>query len=340
MEKQKIEISTLTILKILGILIGLWLAWKLFDIILMLFVALIITATLNPTVDWLQNKKVPRILAVILIYFLALVIIGGAAYLLVPLLAIQLKELALSLPEILTKTAPSLSLIKEFYLEQQVFLETLQKPLEYFSGQITQFSLNIFSTAQGFFQGLFLTLAVFVLIFYLLLEKDSLKSLLESILPKHKKDNIADIVRQVRVKWGAWLRGRILLSIIVGIIIYIGLAILQMPFALALAILAGLLDVIPYIGPVIAAVPAVIIAFFISPWLGLTVLILYIIVAQLEGFILVPKIMQKAVGLSPVAIIIALLVGVKLAGVLGALLAIPAAAGIVVVFYEWKKIAK
>lgn len=340
MEKRKIEISTLTILKIIAILIGLWLLWKIFDVILILFVVIIITATLSPTVDWLSEKKVPRILAVILIYILALATLGGVAYLIIPPFIEQIKELALNLPQILAKISPSLSLIKEQYIEQPSFVAILQKTLEALSDQLTQFSINIFSTAQGFFSGLIVTLAIFVLTFYLLLEKDSLKNLLESILPKEKKENTFAVLRQVRVKWGAWVRGRLLLSVIVGFIVYVGLAILQIPFALTLAILTGLLDFIPYIGPIIAGVLAVIIAFFISPWLGLAVLILYIVVQLFEFIVLVPKIMQKVVGLSPVTIIIALLIGAKLAGILGIILAIPAAAGIAVLFSEWKKIAR
>ena len=340
MEKTKIEISSLTILKIVAILIGLWLLWKIFDIILILFVVVIITATLSPTVDWLSKKKVPRILAVTLIYILALAILGGTAYLVIPPFIEQIKELTIDLPQILAKISPSLSSIREQYLEQPSFVAILHRSLEALSGQLTQIPINIFSTAQGFFSGLIITLAVFVLTFYLLLEKNSLKNLLESILPKEKKENAFAVLHQVRVKWGAWVRGRLLLSVIVGLITYIGLAIFGVPFALALAILAGLLDIIPYMGPIIAAAPAIIIAFFISPWLGLMVLILYVVVQLFEFIVLVPKIMQKAVGLSPVTIIIALLIGAKLAGILGVILAIPAAAGIVVLFTEWKRIIR
>ena len=117
---------------------------------------------------------------------------------------------------------------------------------------------------------------------------------------------------------------------------YLGLLALGVPFALALAVLAGILEIIPYVGPIVAAIPTIIIAFFVSPWLALAVAIFYIIVQQLEGHILVPKIMQKAVGISPVTIIIALLIGAKLAGVLGLLLAVPICAGIIVLTSEWK----
>ena len=207
MEKTKIEISSLTILKIVAILIGLWLLWKIFDIILILFVVVIITATLSPTVDWLSKKKVPRILAVTLIYILALAILGGTAYLVIPPFIEQIKELTIDLPQILAKISPSLSSIREQYLEQPSFVAILHRSLEALSGQLTQIPINIFSTAQGFFSGLIITLAVFVLTFYLLLEKNSLKNLLESILPKEKKEHAFVILRQVRVKWGAWGRG-------------------------------------------------------------------------------------------------------------------------------------
>jgi len=339
METRKIEISTATILKIIAVLIGLWLVWKILDIILILFVVLIITATLSPTIDWLSAKKVPRILSVILIYFLALAILGGAGYLILPPLIEQIKELAQDLPQILARITPSFSAVKEFYYQQSSYINLMQKPLETLSSQLATFSVNVFSTARGFFAGLGLAVMILVLTFYLLLDKNFLRNFLTSIIPEAQKDGVFSILHQMKIKWGAWMRGQLLLCLITGVIYYIALLILGIPFALSLAVWGGLLEVIPYVGPILAAIPAIIIAFFISPWLALAVLIFFILYQQLEGHILVPKIMQRAVGLSPVIVIVALLIGFKLAGILGAILAVPTAAAGIVLLSEWKNLS-
>ncbi len=336
MEKVKVDISTSTILKIIGIILVIWLIWKIQDIILILFIVFIITAALSPTVDWLSTKKVPRILAVISIYLLALLVLGGAGYLIIPPFVVQIKELIQNMPEIIAKIAPSISLVQHYYQEQQSLISLFQKPLEALSGQVTQLSIGIFSTAQGFFIGLGIALSIFVMTFYLLLEEEGLKHLIKSFSPEQYREQIVDVLQKVRIKWGSWVRGQLILCAIIGVVYYLGLLALGVPFALALAVLAGILEIIPYVGPIVAAIPTIIIAFFVSPWLALAVAIFYIIVQQLEGHILVPKIMQKAVGISPVTIIIALLIGAKLAGVLGLLLAVPICAGIIVLTSEWK----
>jgi len=166
---------------------------------------------------------------------------------------------------------------------------------------------------------------IFVLSFYFIVEEGSFKKFIRSIVPFRHRPYVEDLVGRMQLQVGKWLRGQLLLGLIVGVVIYVGLSLMGVKYALVLALVAGILEVVPYIGPVISAIPAVLIASAQSPLLALLVVILYFLVQQLENHLLVPKIMQKVVGLNPLVIILVILVAVKLAGVLGAIVAVPAA---------------
>ena len=155
-----------------------------------------------------------------------------------------------------------------------------------------------------------------------------------------QQDKIFEVMNKIGFKMGGWLRSQFILMIIVGVADGIILMILGVPYALTLAVWGGLTEVIPYIGPWLGLIPAFIVAFTISPLKGLLIFIAYIIIQQLESQFLVPKIMGKAVGLSPVIIILAILIGAKLMGILGVLIAVPAAAAISVIIQEWPEIKK
>ena len=131
------------------------------------------------------------------------------------------------------------------------------------------------------------------------------------------------VLEQVDDKLGAWARGQLLLSFCIGLSLFIALSLLRVPYALPLGIIAGLFEFIPTLGPTLAAIPSIIVALTISQSLALTVLALYICIQFLENHILVPKIMQKAVGLNPILVILGIAVGANLIGIPGALLAVP-----------------
>jgi predicted PurR-regulated permease PerM len=143
-----------------------------------------------------------------------------------------------------------------------------------------------------------------------------------------------NLVEAVQAKMGGWFRGQILLCFIIGLLYYIGLLIIGIESPLVLALFGGLTEFIPYLGPILGGIPIVFVAFVASPWKGLLALILLVIIQQAEGHFIVPKVMQKAVGLNPLISIIALLVGAQLYGILGALLAIPVATAVSVVYKE------
>jgi predicted PurR-regulated permease PerM len=184
---------------------------------------------------------------------------------------------------------------------------------------------SVFTTIWGVIGGLAALLVVLVLAFYIVVEDDRARKYFKNLAPVEYQPYISQLIGKMQTKMGAWLRAQIILGLIVGVAVYIGLSLLGVKYALLLALMAGLFELIPYAGPVLSLIPAVLISFVQSPIKGLFVIILYLVVQQLENNILVPKIMQKVVGLNPVVSIVAMLIGWKLGGVLGAILAIPVA---------------
>jgi len=336
MEKEtnqvKFEISWATIIKLILAIFAVWFLYAIRDIVVLFFIVLVIVAALGPIVDWL-SKFMPRVLAVILFSLVFLGVLGGIGFLIIPPIVHQLQLLAINLPTILSKLGP-------LYQSIQDSIGNYQEGLFNISSQLGRLGSGIYSTTVGFITGIVAFLTILVLVFYMLLEQEALKKFLHQILPFAQKERIFEILRKIGNKMGGWLRGQAILMVIIGILDAIALLALGIPYALVLAIWGGMTEVIPYIGPWLGLVPAFFVAFTLSPLKALLILIAYLVIQQLEAQFLAPKIMGKAVGLSPVIIILALLVGAKLMGILGVLIAVPVAAAISVLIQEWPEIKK
>lgn len=328
-----LDISTTSIIRIILVLIALWFLFFIRDIIAIVFVSIIISAALSPTVDKLNKKGIPRTLSIVLMYFMILGILGALIYFVLPPMVTQIQQLADSLPGYFKTFSNFITSLRD--VSTNGILSVSQANLTSVSNFLGEFINNILNTTIGFFSGAAALLMTLVLTLYFLLDENGIKKFFISLLPIRQKTRIITMANKIGHKLGGWLRGQILLAIIVGVVVYIGLLILNMPYALTLAIVAGLFEIIPIIGPILAAIPAILVAFTISPALALVITIFYILVQELENKLLVPKIMQYAVGLNPITIIIIILIGAKLMGVLGVLLAVPVAAVIYVVLEEW-----
>ena len=163
-----------------------------------------------------------------------------------------------------------------------------------------------------------------VIVFYMIMERKNLKRYLTFMFGHGDKEKHAEeFINKLEIKLGSWMRGQLALMLIVGTMSYVGLTFLGVEFAVPLAFIAGLLEIIPNIGPTVAMIPAILVALGTSPLLGLAVFALYFLIQQLENNLIVPKIMSKAVGLSPLVIVVSLLTGFKTAGMAGAVLAVP-----------------
>lgn len=327
MDTHRVELTTTSILKIFGVILGLYILWKIANIIVLFFVVLILVAALGPAVDWLTERDLPRPIAVGVIYLGIFLGLGFVVSLILPLLVEQLHALTVAFPSIVVRLTP---------LYDVVVRSNAQEILQSLSAELGRFTQGVLSATVQFFGGAAAALTIFVLSFYLLLDAKQARSALIPLLPAQKVKVILSIVGKAGSALGSWLRGQLYLSLILGLVTYIGLLLLGVPFALTLAVLTFLLEIIPYVGPIIAGFITVLVAYASGSWqLAVATLIFYTLLQQAESHFLVPKIMQSAVGLSPVTVILALAIGAELGGVTGAIIAVPFTAVLMVLAREW-----
>ena len=327
LKKTQVTVSVSTLLKIVLVIVGLWFLWYVRDIVAMVAAALMLSALIDPFADWFSRHSIPRGLAVIIVYILLLAILSAVIVLLAPVVIDQVLQLLsnFGLAEGLQTTLETTrrAIIDSF----ASFSQTLTSPIP---ASLT----SLFSTVWGFFASVAAVLIVLVLAFYMVVEEDAARKYFKHLAPAEYQPFLAQLILKMQKKIGAWLRAQIILGLIVGVLVYIGLSIIGVKYALLLAIIAGLFEIIPYVGPVLSIVPSVIIGFAQTPFTGLLVLALYLLIQQFENNVLVPKIMQKITGLNPIVSIVALLIGIKLGGFVGAILAVPVATMIAVVLEE------
>lgn len=330
-----VHISSMSIIKVLSVFLILTFIYLVWDIVVILFVSLLFAASLSPAIDWLERKKIPRPGGILFIYAAVLLLVSSIIVLIIPPVTEQVQQLAFNFPiyyQKIVRLFGDLSLRPDVAGVLQQNLSTVGQTLSGYTGSVV-------GTMAGLFGGFVTFVMVLVLTFYFAVKKDGLKNFVQSVTPAKYQKYTVSMFGRIQDKLGLWLRGQLLLSGIIFLITLIGLLILGVKYALVLALIAGITEAIPFVGPFIGAVPAVFLALLQSPLKGLLVLILYIVIQQLENNIIVPKVMQKAVGLNPIVVIVAVLLGAKLAGVLGALLAIPVATAVMVLARDWFGVA-
>jgi len=306
MPTHKFEISAKTIIFATLWLLFLYLIFLVGDILLMLVISFIIMSALRPTVDRLEKIKIPRPIAALLLYLIVISIIAIFATVVIPPLVFESSKLISRAP---------------FYVND--VLKYIDPAASNITEQIKPFGTNILKFTLGFFTNFLALLMILVISFYLLIERKHLLPLLEAIMEDKIAHKAFKIVEKVEERLGFWVRGQLALGTIVGIMTFIGLTFLGVPYALPLALIAAVLEIIPSIGPIISTVPAALVALATSPLLALATIALFFLIQQIENNLIVPKVMQKAVGLNPLVTIVALLIGAKLMGILGAILAVP-----------------
>jgi len=321
-----INISTSTILKIFIILLILFFLYYIRQVIALVFIALVLASAFDPWVDWLHRRKIPRGLGILIIYLLFFSIISLAIILLIPPIAREVSDISVNFPTYYDK-------IVEWYNKFQNLgnpnvAVPIASNLNKLSEDLTQAAGSLLNTIFNIFGGIISFILILVITFYLTVEEENIRRLVKSLMPSQYLPYANQLVTRIRQKMGLWLRAQIILSLIIFILSFVGLMILDVKYALVLAILAGIFEVVPYLGPIISGIPAVFFALTQSPVKALFVVILYFIIHQLENHIITPKIMGKTVDLNPLIIIIVLLIGVRLGGVVGALIAIPVATAV------------
>jgi predicted PurR-regulated permease PerM len=306
---RKVEISHKTIIFAVFFLLGLWLLYFVRDIILQLFVALLLMTILEPFVALLTKIRIPRALSVLIAYILVLGVLGGMVALIAPTLAAQTTTFVNTLPSYLGNIGVNSVVSGDL-------AKGLLSQLGGIPGEILNFTVSVFSNVVA-------VVTVLVFAFYMLLTHDKLHDQAGFLFGESKKLQIGRLISAWENKLGKWARGQLLLMFAVGLGTYIGLILIGIPFALPLAILAGLLEIIPILGPIVAAIPSILIGFGISPVIGLAVTVVSFLVHQLENYVLVPKIMEKSVGVSPLLILVSIAIGAKLLGIMGVIISVP-----------------
>lgn len=309
----KIEITAKTFLFAIGIFIGFWFLIQIRQVILLLFISLILVSALHSPVDWLERRKVPRAAAIFALYIIILGIIFGILALIIPPFVEQTNNLISRLPVVIEA-------VNRFLTYYQIPTEELVSRL---STELGRIGGNILRITTGVLSTLLAAITLLVLTFYLLLEWRRVTKLAASAFAGRQEKRIKKLLNDIQSGLGAWVRGEITLMIIVGVLSYIGLFALGVPSALPLAVFAGLLEIIPIIGPIIASIPAILIGLSVSPVLAIAVAALYFLIQQLENNLIVPNVMAKAVGINPLITLIALMIGANLFGIMGAILVVP-----------------
>ncbi|MFA6214982.1 MAG: AI-2E family transporter [Patescibacteria group bacterium] len=320
-----INISTVTILKVVGILLLLFFAYFIRDIILMVFLAIIFAALIEPVVSFLEKYRVPRFLGVVLVYVILLLFIVLAVRLIIPPIAEQVSLLTVNFPYLWEKMAENFSSFSQ-YAQEQNFVSNIQQNLQVWQAGLQRAASGLYSVTVYLFSNLINLIFILVITFYLLIEKNLVHDFFQVIAPSRYHDYLVGVFSVVAKKVGDWARGQLILSFIIGFLSFVGLLYFLPKYALVLALVAGVTEIIPYVGPILGAIPAVFLGFTVpdfSIWRGIGVLILYIVIQQLENNVIVPQVMKRQVGINPIVTIIVMLIGAKIAGIVGIILVIP-----------------
>ncbi len=331
-----IEISTRTILNVIGILVGLAVLYLIRDIVLSVFVAILMAGVLYPFAEWAQRHRIPKGLAIVFVYIVLAALVIAVIGFLIPALLDQARLLESSLGGTWGWLRELIEWARETVANAGLPVAAPTSAAD-FASQLQLAVTKVFATLTDFIHTLANAVIVLVLSFYIIIEDHAVKQLFKHIIPEPYQEFSTRMVEQVVQKLGDWFRGQLVLSLVVAVSYFIAFSIIGVPYALLLALLAALLEFIPYLGPFLAAIPAVFLALTVSPWKALAVLVVIILVQQAQNNILVPMVMRKAVGLNPVVSIISFLVGAQLFGAVGAVFAIPVVTAMVVVWDEWAR---
>jgi len=324
-EPITIAITPGTVVTVVLVLLGFWLAFYLHELVLVVLTAVVLASAIEPPTQRLIRWGLPRVLAVVLLYLFVFTLIALAFYFFVPVLTEETKQLVSQLPAYLE----TLQLSDTSTLPMTEGGVPITDQLLRFQDVLKTSSSGILNAASAVFGGLMSFILIVVLSFYFAVQERGLNEFLRMVTPVKKQDYILDLWKRAQKKIGRWLQGQLLLSLLVGVMVYVGLLFMGIPYALLLGIAAAILELIPVFGSIIAAVPAVALAFIDAGTAkALLVIVLYVVVNQLQGNIIYPLVVQKVLGVSPLIVILAIIIGAQVAGFLGILIAVPIAAAV------------
>jgi predicted PurR-regulated permease PerM len=323
---------------LVGVVVTVALAWALYLVrsaLLLVYISALVAIGLAPLVAAIQQqtlygrKRVPRWFAILIIYLCFLALLVGLAVLVVPPLVMQARELWAELPQMVQRA-------QQWLIDRGLLVRELsfREAIEQTPVGSTDVVGALAAAIWGFVGGIFGLFGILILAFYMLLDANNLVRLLVRMFPPAERSRVESACLRITHKISAWLGGQLVLAGIIGTTAAIGLFLMGVPYFYVLALIAGIGEMVPIVGPLLAAVPAVAVGFSVSPALALGIAAFFLLQQQVENHVLVPKIMERQVGVSAVAVIVALLLGGTLLGVVGAILAVPTVAIVQVLFEE------
>ncbi len=316
------ELSFRTIITVVATIAACWLLIRVWQIILLLVIALVLAGTLSPLLAWLERHKIKRPLGLGIVLIGMIALIGGLGALVVPALASQITSVVDNAPQMRTQLADTLATIPGLTNVAQTVREAE------LSGVVSTIGTQALAYAAVALQSVFYAIMALILAIYLLADHERVQGFIFALLPRRYHLRSARVLLDMETIVGGYVRGQALTSILIAVFTWVVLAAFGVPNALALAVIAGFADLIPLIGPILAVAPPVLAALTQGPVTATIVLALLLVYNQIENHILIPRVYGQTMRLSPVAVIVSLLTGGALLGVVGALLALPIAAGI------------
>jgi predicted PurR-regulated permease PerM len=326
-----VNVSTRTIVVAILFVLLIALLFFLKDLVLVVLTAIVLASSIEPAVRWFVKYRIPRVVSVLLVYIITIVVFGGLFYFFLPPILDEASSLLSILPQYIdTWTIPT-SLEGGLFagIEDSVQSISLKEAILAFRDAFTSTSEGFLRALSFVFGGVFSLILIIVLSFYFAVRETGVDDFLRVVTPIKQQEYVVGLWKRSQAKIGLWMQGQLMLSIILMVLVYLGLAILNVKYALLLAIIAGVLDLIPIFGSILAAVPAVVLAFLDGGiTLALLVTGLYLIVNQFEANLIYPLVVKKVIGVSPLLVILALIVGFQVAGFLGIILSVPVAAAL------------
>lgn len=324
-----------TIVRTILFLILFYVLYLLLDLILILLTSVVIASAVEPATKWFGKFKISRTPAVTITYIIIAMLISGFFYLFIPPLLDEAGNLVAVFPQYIE----SFSVPDNFGggltdtgkivggLSGDVSIKDIIADAK---DIVSGFSGGIFEAISVTFGGAFSFLMMLIISFYLAVQENGISNFLKLITPVQHHSYVVNLWKRSQKKIGLWFQGQLLMGVLIGVLVYLGLIILQVPYALLLAILAGVFELIPIFGPILAAVPAVMLGFSDGGTsLGFMTLGLYLIMQQFENYLIYPLVVKKVTGVPPLLVIITLIIGANLAGFLGMILSVPVAAALV-----------
>ena len=328
-KEMRISITPGTVFTALFIIAGAYVLWLLRDLALLVITAIVIASAIEPGIVFCIKYRIPRFVAALMVYVFVFGSLFVLLYFFFPPIITDAANFLSAMPQYLDAVNTSSSVLTNAtsFVGGQDGLQSFVQALFSLQSVFTASSAGVFQLFVTFFGGIFSLVLVIVLSFYFALQDTGVDDFLRLVLPVKHEEYAVDLWKRTQKKIGLWMQGQILLSVIVGVLVYLGLLIIGVPYALLLAVFTAMIEIIPIFGSLLSGVVAVMVG-FADGGIAIAAIVagLYIVVNQFESNLVYPLIVKKIVGIPPLLVIVALIAGYTLAGFLGVLLSVPAAA--------------